>query len=115
MAIRRTFTEDWSNMVSAIKSREEYYLIDRFQEYWKERCDNQMFLSYSHVLSLLMDFAKDNFLRSDWYQYNEYFRFWRVVENNETIPVLSIINAYLTAILLMRMVFDSEEQLLQED
>ena len=101
--IKRIFVDDGWYLAEAIKQREENTLLDRFQAYWKERCDNEDFLSLSHVLSILMQFAIDNFKREDWYEHKEYFRFHRVIENNKDVPILELINAYLVAIELMRM------------
>jgi uncharacterized protein YqcC (DUF446 family) len=104
--IKRIFVEDGWNLAHAIKQREENSLLDRFQMYWKERCDNENFLSIPHVLSILMQFAIDNFKREDWFQYKEYFRLHRLVENNETIKVIELINAYLVSIDLMKMYYE---------
>jgi hypothetical protein len=104
--IKRLFVDDGWDLVHAIKQREENSLLDRFQMYWKERCDNETFLSMNHVLSILMEFAINNFKREDWFQHKEYFRFHRIIEDNETISVLELINAYLVAIDLMQMYYD---------
>jgi hypothetical protein len=106
--IKRIFVEDGWNLAHAIKQREENSLLDRFQCYWLERCGNDDFLSQSHVLSILMDFAMDNFERAEWYEYKQYFRLHNLIKDNGSITVLEMINAYLVAIELMQMYFEEE-------
>lgn len=106
MREERKFLDDGRDLVIAIKQREEILLIDRFQKYWKERCNNEQFLLQTEVLSVLMYFAKDNFTSSDWYKFNEYFRLHNIFKNGKKVSLDSLIDGYLVAIDLMLMVYD---------
>ena len=108
MKQKRKFLGDGWDLAHAIKQRKEDTLFDRFQCYWLERCGNDDFLSQSQVLSILMDFAMDNFKRAEWYEYKQYFRLHDLIKDNGSITVLDLINAYLVAIDLMQMYFEKE-------
>jgi len=113
--IKRVFVDDGWELACAIKEYEDKSLIDVFQEYWKNRCDNTDYLSLPHVLSILMDFAKDNFQSSDWFQFKEYFRFHDIIKGKKDIPLSELINAYLVAIQLMQMCYDEPKRTVKQD
>jgi hypothetical protein len=108
--IKRLFVDDGWYLAEAIKQREENALLGRFQAYWKERCGNENDLPLPLVLSILMQFAMDNFKREDWFEHKEYFRFHSVVEDKETVKLSELINAYLVAIELMQMYYDEPKR-----
>jgi len=104
--IKRIFVNDGWELADAIKNRKESTLIDRFQEYWKERCYNENYISNYYVLCVLMQFAADNFKKEDWIEYKEHFRFHNLFSNETcTINITEMINAYLSVINLMQMFY----------
>lgn len=76
---KRILTEDDEELVLAIKQGEND-LLTNFQEYWKERCGNPEYLLKGDVYITLSNFAVKNFLKSDWYGYQERIKsklFWK--------------------------------------
>jgi len=57
------------NLVMSIKENAWENTLTSFQEYWKARCMNQEYLTFSQMYSIFYQFAIDNFNRGDWYQF----------------------------------------------
>lgn len=101
------FISDGWELVIAIKQREEENLVDRFQEYWKIRCENKDFIPLSDVLRLISSFAAENFQRTDWIVFNENMR--RHYGWNESMSISDLIKIYLVTVELMKMYYEEEK------
>jgi hypothetical protein len=97
----RELTEDQYELVNTIKSGQEGSLYKKFQEYWMVRCANHNYLTDYDSFRVLSGYAKDMFDHSDWFCFNECIN--RTFFHGESLSAKDMVEAYLTAIVLMQM------------
>lgn len=102
----REFQDDHEQLVMAIKKNEHDGLLKSFQEYWKERCDNNNYLPLFNVYKILADFAIVEFNRADWYFYQEKMNYHLFFSKDKTVSINDLVDFYLISINLMTMRYE---------